>query len=113
MKHVADVIRRNTRESDWLARWGGDEFVLMLRDTEGRASAEAALERITRHLDENPVRLPRGDEIRLTFSGGVSQYADGDDAQKIFAKADTALYHAIKDERDKKIAYETDLTTRS
>lgn len=33
LKHLADTIRRNTRESDWLARWGGDDFILVLRDT--------------------------------------------------------------------------------
>jgi diguanylate cyclase len=32
IRHVASVIGRNIRKSDWLARWGGDEFVLALRD---------------------------------------------------------------------------------
>lgn len=52
LKHIADTVRRNIRESDWLARWGGDEFVLVLRDARGKSSAEVMLERIVRDLDK-------------------------------------------------------------
>src|ERR671911_2234168 len=41
IRHVADLIRRNVREDDWLARWGGDEFVLALWDGSVFASPEA------------------------------------------------------------------------
>ena len=97
LKHVVAIIRRNTRESDWLARWGGDEFVLVLWDTEERPSAEATIERIVGDLDKSPAQLPQGDEVHLTFSGGVSQYTNGDDVQEIFARADRALYQAKRD----------------
>src|SRR5215216_1043751 len=50
LRHVAWVIRRNVREGDWLARWGGDEFVLALWDASVFASPEAVLGRINAGL---------------------------------------------------------------
>ncbi|MDQ3318040.1 MAG: GGDEF domain-containing protein [Actinomycetota bacterium] len=47
IRHVAQGMRRNVREGDWLARWGGDEFILALWDASVFASPEAVLGRIT------------------------------------------------------------------
>ena len=58
LRQVAQVIRRNVREGDWLARWGGDEFVLSLWDASVFASPEAVLGRINADLRRSPVRLP-------------------------------------------------------
>jgi diguanylate cyclase (GGDEF)-like protein len=52
IRHVANVIRRNIRQSDWLARWGGDEFVFALYDASQFAPAELVLQRITSDLRE-------------------------------------------------------------
>jgi GGDEF domain-containing protein len=54
LRHVALVIRRNVREGDWLARWGGDEFVLSLWDASVFASPEAVLGRINAGLRRSP-----------------------------------------------------------
>src|SRR5215208_1755336 len=94
LRHVARVIRRNVREGDWLARWGGDEFVLSLWDTSIFASPEAVLRRISRGLKESPVRLPLGEELVLSFSVGAHRYAGEDDIRELLAKADAAMYEA-------------------
>ena len=60
LRHVARVIRRSVREGDWLARWGGDEFVLSLWDASVFASPEAVLGRINADLRRSPVRAARG-----------------------------------------------------
>ena len=99
IRHVADVIRRNVRESDWLARWGGDEFVLALWDVSVFASPEAVLGRINRALRESPARLPRGGELVLSVSVGAHCYAGEDDVRELLSKADAAMYEAKREGR--------------
>jgi diguanylate cyclase (GGDEF)-like protein len=99
LRHVARVIRRNVREGDWLARWGGDEFVLSLWDASVFASPEAMLRRINRSLKESPVRLPLGEELVLSVSVGAHRYAGEDDLREMLAKADAAMYEAKREGR--------------
>ena len=99
IRHVAEVIRRNVREGDWLARWGGDEFVLALWDASVFASPEAMLRRINRSLKESPVRLPLGEELVLSVSVGAHRYAGEDDLREMLAKADEAMYEAKRERR--------------
>jgi diguanylate cyclase (GGDEF)-like protein len=94
LRHVAGVIRRNVREGDWLARWGGDEFVLTLWDASVFASPESVLRRISRGLKESPVRLPSGEELVLSISVGAHRYVGEDDIRELLAKADAAMYEA-------------------
>jgi diguanylate cyclase (GGDEF)-like protein len=99
IRHVASVIRRNIRESDWLARWGGDEFVLALRDASPFASTELVLQRIVRDLKDSPVKLPQGDELVLTVTVGASRYMGEEDLQGLLTKADEAMYAAKREGR--------------
>jgi diguanylate cyclase len=95
LEHFASVLGRSVREGDWIARWGGDEFVIGVWQMQGEeTSAERVLERAAGELREDPPVLPSGEEARLTFSGGVGRWRAGDDAQGLFRKADEALYRA-------------------
>ncbi|MDQ3316042.1 MAG: GGDEF domain-containing protein [Actinomycetota bacterium] len=99
IRHVADVIKRNVREGDWLARWGGDEFVLALWDASLFASPGAVLGRINKALRESPARLPGGEERVLSVSVGGCRYAGEDDVRELLAKADAAMYEAKREGR--------------
>ena len=101
IRRVADVVRRNIREGDWLARWGGDEFVLVLWDDNAFASPEAVLGRIHADLKRNPVRLPgeAGGELALSISVGARRCAGEDDVRELLAKADAAMYRAKREGR--------------
>ena len=99
IRHVADVIRRNVRESDWLARWGGDEFVLALHEASPFAPTEAALQRIVADLKNSPVRLQRGGELVLTVSVGAVRYSGEGDPRDLIGKADEAMYQAKREGR--------------
>ena len=99
IRHVADVVRRNIRQGDWLARWGGDEFVLVLRDANPFAPTEALLQRIVRDLKDSPVRLPQGEELVLTVSVGASRHSGEEDLRELLAKADEAMYEAKREGR--------------
>ena len=100
LRHLAEVIRRNVREGDWVARWGGDEFVVGLWGAEG-PSARAVLERICEALRESPARLPNGEEVHLTVSGGVCRCLEGCDVRRLFSMVEEALYRAKREGRNR------------
>jgi len=65
-----------------------------LWEGQGASSGEGALERLAEQLREAPLILPGGQKARLTFSGGVSRWREGEDAEGLFRRADAALYRA-------------------
>jgi diguanylate cyclase (GGDEF)-like protein len=100
LRHLAEIIRRNVREGDWVARWGADEFVVGLWGAQ-ESAAQAVLERVRKELRWAPARLPNGEEVHFTISGGVCRCVAGDDARRVYSMADEALYRAKREGRDR------------
>lgn len=94
LARFAEVLKRNLRAGDWVARWGGDEFVVGMWNTQDMQPAERVLERIGEDLRQNLVVLPGGEEVRLTFSGGACRWKPEDDVRGLLLRADEALYEA-------------------
>ncbi|MDQ3604458.1 MAG: GGDEF domain-containing protein [Actinomycetota bacterium] len=92
--HFAEVLCRNVRAGDWVARWGGDEFVVGMWNTQEGQPTKRVLERIVEDLREHPVVLPDGEEARLTFSGGACRWTPGENVRGLLSRADEALYRA-------------------
>lgn len=81
------------RESDTVARYGGDEFVLILGDYGGLSDTLQILHRIQEAVAE-PIMLD-GHEVRVNCSIGVSVYPDdGEDLEALLRHADAAMHHA-------------------
>ena len=100
LRRLAQALRRNVREGDWIARWGGDEFVVGLWDVHDQGPPENVLERVARDLRESPVALPQGGkELGLTFSAGLSRSAPGDRPKDLVERADALLYEAKREGR--------------
>jgi diguanylate cyclase (GGDEF)-like protein len=99
IRHVAEVIQRNVRQSDWLARWGGDEFIVALHDASPFAATELVLQRIVSDLKDSPARLPQGDELALTITIGASRHSGETDLRALLSKADEAMYEAKREDR--------------
>lgn len=95
LERAGRLLRRTVRDSDLPARYGGDEFAVLLPETD-RMGAYTAGERIRRGLllafAEEPIA---GREVHLAVSGGVASYPDdGVDAEVLVERADRALYLA-------------------
>ena len=86
---VVENLRTCLREADLLARWGGDELVMVLPQT----SLDEALE-VAARLRQVLEQVEPIDECRLTMSYGVVQRQQGEDLHALLARADTALYRA-------------------
>jgi diguanylate cyclase (GGDEF)-like protein len=92
--HFAEVLGRNLRAGDWIARWGGDEFVVGMGNSQEGRPTKRVLERIAKDLRESPVVLPDSEETHLTFSAGTCWWKPGDDVRELVSRADVALYRA-------------------
>jgi len=93
---AAGVIRQSARETDVVARFGGDEFALILPDT-GSEGALAVGERIRDRINEFHFLTSDGLDIHLTVSVGVATLPDvAASAEGLIQAADEAMYH-VKD----------------
>ena len=92
LKALAAAVRDRLRPIDHVARFGGEEFVVLLPDT-AVDEAQQALTRLQRSLTE-ALFLHEGREIFVTFSAGVSVWRPGEALEAALERADVALYEA-------------------
>jgi diguanylate cyclase (GGDEF)-like protein len=99
---VGRLLRATARNIDLPARWGGEEFAVLLYDSE-LAGALAFAERFRTHLRELAVPAPGGRTVRVTASVGVAVGTDLVDADALAEAADRALYQAKGEGRDRMV----------
>ncbi len=92
---VADILKRELREYDVAARFGGEEFVVLLPETDTEHALVVA-ERVRRAVEVARFSVTTNVEpIRATVSLGVASYpADGSTPEEIIHQADLAIYHS-------------------
>ncbi len=94
LQSFADTVRRNVRDTDVLARWGGEEFVLLLCDTPA-ADAVTLMERLRQAVQAMQVPVAQGGQpITVTVSIGLARHAPADPLAGTLERADQALYAA-------------------
>ena len=94
LQSFADTVRRNVRDTDVLARWGGEEFVLLLCDTPA-ADAVTLMERLRQAVQAMQVPVPQGGgPITVTVSIGLARHTPADPLAGTLERADQALYAA-------------------
>lgn len=99
LTEVAQVITRSVRDSDFVARYGGDEFVLMLPETSAKRALQMA-ERVRLRIAGHRFKGGVGADIYLTASFGVASFPEhATQAEKLIELADAAMYEAKQ--RDK------------
>lgn len=87
-RHAGSVLR----EADILARWGGEEFLLLMPNTP-QAEAERVIERL-REMFCRPGQWPWNPELVVTFSAGLTTQRHGESSEVTVTRADEALYRA-------------------
>lgn len=106
LQHVGAILQTALRESDWVARWGGEEFILFLHRSTGR-EAFNAMERLREEIKARPLVTPHG-KLELTASFGIATYRDSEvDITQVLAEADSCLYEAKRRGRDQVMMSET------
>jgi diguanylate cyclase len=98
LKGVAFKIKSALRESDFLARFGGDEFALILIKAGAQAAADVAWKLCT-NMQESRFLLDKN-ELRVTISIGVAEADREESAQSLLKRADTALYRVKENGRN-------------
>lgn len=91
---VGALLKKHLRPNDFIARYGGDEFAILL-DIPVLEAAMTAAERIRAAAEsENFSAAGYGERIAITFSMGLAMVRDGDSVESLFKRADGALYQA-------------------
>ncbi len=101
LQQVADCLHERVRDNDFIARYGGDEFALMLPNTDS-ATAYALAERLQPRVDPCALQIAEPVRVTLNITYGLAVYpTDGSTASALIAKADQALYQAKADDEAK------------
>ncbi len=92
LKIIATVLRKRLRASDFIARFGGEEFVLLLPATPPALGAKL-LETLRAAIEACPFHF-KGERVTITISMGLASFKAGEHSDLVLKRADQALYRA-------------------
>lgn len=92
LRIIAKTLRQRLRKSDFIARFGGEEFVILLPETDAQESLRA-LETLREAVAQCPFHF-RDERVAVTVSIGIASFNTGTAPESVFERADAALYRA-------------------
>jgi diguanylate cyclase (GGDEF)-like protein len=102
LRRVAEILKNNLRESDIVGRYGGEEFIALLPNTD-HANALTVSEKLRKAVEDATLL---GNEQPVTISFGISTYPEhGNTQEELIEKADQALYKAKDEGRNKSVIW--------
>ena len=105
LQDFAIRIRKSIRGIDLACRYGGEEFVVVMPETD-MAVATMVAERLRRRIASEPFPIQKGTRtLDVTISIGIAALAPDDDAAAVIKRADQALYRAKRDGRNRVVPY--------
>jgi diguanylate cyclase (GGDEF)-like protein len=108
LKQVAAILTETARKPDMVVRWGGEEFVVVARDTERKPPSRLA-ERIRERVEQHRFSLPSGQTIQVTCSIGYSVFPFDEKSpailswEQLISVADTGMYFAKNHGRNRSV----------
>lgn len=99
LSEIAQTLRSSLRASDIACRWGGEEFLISLANTDLDAAMQVAC--ALRAKIENSAYLYENETLRVTISAGVATFRPGNSANDFVARADAMLYRAKQEGRNR------------
>ena len=102
LKYIARLMQEQIRETDFIARWGGEEFAIGVSDSTLESAAVLA-ERLRECLETHPLQI-EGNLITLTVSIGATHLQEGDTVDTLFQRADKYLYEAKEAGRNRVVS---------
>lgn len=99
LRGFASQLRDRLRQADILCRWGGEEFALLLKNTDRHAAFELA-EKLRQHCAQQRYAVA-GESLQISVSLGLSQWHPGETLHSLLARADRALYRAKQGGRNR------------
>jgi len=105
LKTIAETLTSSFRQSDTAGRYGGEEFVVVMPETDIEI-ARRKLESLRDRIENTPIRLPgRKEAVNVTISAGLAGFPqDGADAVELLATADARLFQAKREGRNRVVA---------
>lgn len=97
--HLVRVIRQTLRSIDAVARFGGEEFLILLPDTT-REEGQLALTRLQRNLAQQ-ILVRQQQRLTITFSAGIALHTKGENQRSLIDRVDAALYRAKQDGKNR------------
>ncbi len=98
---TAGYLKKVFRSSDFIARFGGEEFIAILPQS-NCAQAIGIAQRLLAYFRANPIHISETIEIPITISIGISEYHSADESyQQVIKRSDMALYNAKRGGRDR------------
>ncbi len=98
LRQVSGYLQSSLRESDFIARFGGEEFIILLPETTLVDSAKA-INKLRQGIKEIKIEVER-QMISVAMSFGISEFESSDTPKAVFSRADKALYRAKEKGRD-------------
>ncbi len=100
LRRTAKIVGATLRKSDLLARWGGEEFVMLLPNTDAEGASNA-VRKALEALREERFTGPGDKFFQVTFSAGIAELKEGESVDDIIAEADRFLYLAKSQGRNR------------
>ncbi len=92
LKIIANVLRKGLRGDDFIARFGGEEFALLMPGSD-LSGGSRLLERLRAAVEQCPFHF-KGERVTVTMSAGVAVFKSGENASQVLKRTDQALYRA-------------------
>ena len=96
---LAKAMRKSLRDVDFIGRYGGEEFVILMPETNAE-EALVATEKLRTKVESSPFNF-RKERVPITMSFGISEFQTLEDGETVFERADKALYQAKAEGRNR------------